>query len=145
MTNNTDPHTLARQVGEKLCDIDHKMMALLGITLQAIEPGKAVAQMTVREDMVNSHGYCQGGLVFTLADHAFAYACMSGNQAGVTQSAHVIFSSPAKLHDVLTATATITSDNGGRTALSDVVVSNQTGTTVAHYRGINHRTKSTIV
>ena len=118
-----DPKTLANAVKEHLVEVDRKLMKLLGIVVEEVTPGRAVCNMVVREDMVNSHLYCQGGLIFTLADHALAYACMSGNRAGVTLSAQVIFTNPAKLGDTLTATAQIVRD-GGRTASCDVEVTN---------------------
>ena len=136
--------TLAEQVGERLSEMDRRLMGLLGIEQVAMGEGTATAQMLVREDMVNMHGYCQGGLVFALADHAFAYACMSGNLAGVTLSADIVFNNPARLGDLLTATATVLIDKG-RTATCDVVVRNQNERTIAHYRGINYRTKQNVI
>jgi acyl-CoA thioesterase len=138
MGDQSDKQILAQQVGGALVDIDQQLMALLGIELARIEPGLAICTMVVRADMVNSHGYCQGGLLFSLADHAFAYACMSGNQAGVTLSASVIFSRPARTGDQLRAEARVTSD-GGRTATCLVEVLNQDGELLAQFQGVNYR------
>ena len=138
MGEHSDKQILAQQVGGALVEIDQKLMTLLGIELQQIEPGMAVCTMAVRSDMVNSNGYCQGGLLFTLADHAFAYACMSGNQAGVTLSASVIFSRPAQAGDQLRAEARVTND-GGRTATCLVEVLNQAGELLAQFQGVNYR------
>ena len=52
----------------------------LGIQVSSIGPGRAQVTMTVRADMLNGHGICHGGLVTTLADTAFAYACNSHNE-----------------------------------------------------------------
>lgn len=145
MSNQIDKNGVALQVGEALKTADSALMTLLGIKLITIQPGEAIMQMRVREDMVNSQQLCHGGLLFTLADHSFAYACMSTNQAGVTQSAHLILSNPAHLHDILQSKATITLDSGKRTVTSDAIVTNQHGIVVAHFRGIHYRTKQNIV
>ncbi|MEM7538911.1 MAG: hotdog fold thioesterase [Chloroflexota bacterium] len=147
MSNQLDAQKLAEAVGDELSRADQRLMTLLGMELMSMAPGKAVAQMVVRKDMTNSHGYCQGGLIFTLADHTFAYACMSGNQAGVTLSANVIYANPAKLGDTLIATATVTND-GGRTATCDVVVEKveaNARTLVAQYQGVNYRVRAAVV
>ena len=62
MSNQLDAQKLAEAVGDELSKADHRLMVLLGMELVSIKPGEAVAQMIVREDMTNSHGYCQGGL-----------------------------------------------------------------------------------
>lgn len=139
-----DAQTLAHAVKEHLVEADRKLMALLGMVVKEVTPGQAVCSMVVREDMVNSHLYCQGGLVFTLADQAFAYACMSGNRAGVTLSAQVIFSNPAKLGDTLTARAQVVTE-GGRTASCDVEVTNQDQKVIARYQGVNYRIKKPVI
>lgn len=136
---------LAEKVGQRLSEIDTRVMTLLGIEVVEMTPGRCVARMAVRDDMVNSHLYCQGGLIFTLADHAFAYACMTGNKACVTLSANIIFSNPAKLGETLTATAELTHDSGGRTASCGVIVHNQDGTTIAQIQGISYKTKGQIL
>jgi acyl-CoA thioesterase len=58
---------------------EDKASQALGIEIEIPEPGSAVAKMTVREDMVNGFDICHGGLVFTLADTAFAFACNAYN------------------------------------------------------------------
>ena len=77
----------------------------LGMNLIGVRPGYARMQMTVREDMVNLHGTAHGGLVFTLADSAFAYACNSHNKVAVASSCGIDFLRPAHLGETLTATA----------------------------------------
>ncbi|MFK7805032.1 MAG: PaaI family thioesterase [Anaerolineae bacterium] len=140
-----DKQALAVKVGERLSQIDTRVMTLLGIEVVEMTPGRCVAEMEVRDDMVNSHMYCQGGLIFTLADHAFAYACMTENKACVTLSANIIFSNPAVLGDKLKATAAVTHDSGGRTASCGVVVTNQDGTLIAQVQGMSYKTKGQIV
>ncbi len=116
----------------------------LGIEPLTVQPGSAVFSMTVREDMVNSHGTCHGGIIFCLADAAFGYACNSRNQRSVASACSIDFIKPAQLHDVLTAQATERSING-RTGLYDVDIINQTGEVVAHFRGKSHRLRGTVI
>ncbi len=139
-----DMEAVAKAVGEHLAVADQKILELLGIEIDSVTPGQAVCRMVVRDDMVNSHGYCHGGLIFTLADTAFAYACSSNNQAGVTLSANTIFSTAAKLGDTLVATARLAVE-GGRTGSCDVEVTNQTGEVIARLQGVWYRVKRQIV
>jgi acyl-CoA thioesterase len=90
--------------------------------------------MPVRQDMVNGHGLCHGGFIFTLADSAFAFACNSRNQVTVAAGARIDFLKSAKLEDVLTATAQVV-HQGKRTGVYDVQVVNQLGQVVAEFRG----------
>ncbi len=136
--------TQAEEIGRKLQSVDAPLMALLGMKLISIEAGRATLQMTVREEMLNGGGACQGGLVFALADQTFAYACMSGNKLGVTLSADVVFNNPAQLGDVLSAEATLLIESG-RTATCDVIVRNQADITIAHFRGIHYRVKQSVL
>ena len=65
----------------------------LGMQLVEVGPGRAVLTMTVREDMVNGHDIGHGGLTFTLADSAFAFACNSYNRRTVAAGAEIRFRS----------------------------------------------------
>jgi len=106
----------------------------LGIALLEVRPGYARMQMSVREDMVNLHGTAHGGLVFTLADSAFAYACNSHNKAAVASSCNIDFLRPAHQGDTLTATA-VEQVLAGRSGVYDVRVENNKGEIVALFRG----------
>ena len=77
----------------------------LGMEILEIGPGRAVLRMTVREDMVNGHAIGHGGLTFTLADSAFAFACNSYDRRTVAAGAEIRFLAPTRLGDVLTAVA----------------------------------------
>lgn len=136
--------TTPKQVGAKLLEVDGPLNRFLGFELIDISTGHAVVRMVVQPHMLNGAGVCQGGLIFALADHAFAYACMSTNQAGVTLSANIIFNRPGQPGDRLIATATVT-DESRRTASCGVVVINQHGETVAQVSGVHYRTKGSIV
>ncbi len=109
----------------------------LGMIIVSLDEGRAMVQMTVRDDMLNGHDICHGGLITTLADSAFAFACNSRNVVTVASGLAVDFLAPARGGDVLTATATETS-RGGRTGVYDMVVTNQRGERVALVRGRSH-------
>lgn len=128
---------LARACGEALWAGDEACKAL-GVTLVAIAPGTATMTMKVRADMVNGHDLCHGGLIFTLADSCFAYACNSENFNTVASGARIEFLSPAHLGDELTATASQVYQ-GRRSGIYDIAVVNQTGRLVALFRGNSHR------
>ena len=115
--------------------------ASLGMTLLAIAPGQARMAMTVRDDMLNGLDTCHGGLITTLADSAFAFACNSHGDLAVAASLTIDFIAPARLGDVLTARATEVA-LAGRTGVYDVEVHNQRKERVAVMRGRSHRTKA---
>ena len=77
----------------------------LGMDLLEAGEGRAVVRMTVRDDMVNGHGTCHGGLVASLADSAFAVACNSHGVVTVASGFDVSLLRPASAGDVLVATA----------------------------------------
>jgi len=137
----------AEQIAQACADTmwaNDRASAALGIELVEVSVGRTVVAMIVREDMVNSHDICHGGLIFTLADSAFAYACNSENQNTVAAGARVEFLAPGRLGDRLTAVAEQVSQ-GGRTGIYDVSVSNQLGKTVALFRGNSHRIGGAVV
>ncbi len=106
----------------------------LGIEITGISPGAATSQMSVVQGMLNSHDICHGGMIFTLADSCFAYACNSRNQSTVAMSCDIDFMRPAHLGDRLTAhcrEVCLDRKNG----IYDVVVKNQDDLVIAHFRG----------
>lgn len=109
----------------------------LGMRLLEIRPGYARMAMVVRKDMVNGHQTCHGGLIFTLADSTFAFACNSYDAVTVAASAAIEFLSPARLGDELTATAQERT-RSRRTGVYDIEVRNQKGECVALFRGRSH-------
>ena len=108
----------------------------LGMELLDVTPGRATVRMTVREDMVNGHAIGHGGLTFTLADSAFAFACNSYGRRTVAAGAEIRFRAPTRLGDVLTATATERSREEV-TGVYDVEVSNGEAV-VATFVGRSH-------
>jgi acyl-CoA thioesterase len=112
----------------------------LGMQVTAIGPGMATLTMTVRDDMLNGHDLCHGGLIATLADSTFAFACNAYNEITVASGFDIHLMHSARLGDVLTASATELS-KGGRTGVYDIEVSNQRGEQIAAFRGRSYTMK----
>jgi acyl-CoA thioesterase len=127
------PDDLARACAEAMWRDDRASQAL-GMTLEAIAPGLARLAMTIRPDMVNGHGTCHGGFIFTLADSAFAFACNSRNRRAVAQHCFVTFLRPVRLGQVLIAEA-VERVLSGRNGIYDVTVRGDEGLAVAEFRG----------
>ena len=106
---------------------------MLGIELDGYGPGWARTRMTVRPDMVNGHGICHGGMIFSVADTAFACACNSWGPVTVAAECDILFVAPARLGDVLTAEARVRS-RFGRGGIYDISVS-AGDKLVAEFRG----------
>ena len=131
---------LARQTAETMHDRDRAANAL-GIEIVEVKPGSATCRMQVREDMLNGHGSCHGGMSFSLADTAFAYACNSYNQVTVAAGCDISFLAPAFEGDQLTATAE-EQNRRGRSGIYDVTIRNQKGEAIALFRGRSHSLKN---
>ena len=112
----------------------------LGIVVTQIGPGLATATMPITADMLNGHGICHGGLIFTLADTAFAHACNSYNQRVVAQSCSISFLAPGKADDILVATAREV-HRAGRSGIYDIEVISAAGEIIAQFRGQSRTTK----
>jgi len=138
----TDPQALAEAAAQTMWSRDNATHAL-GMELVSVTPGSATLRMRVRPDMVNGHHICHGGLIFTLADSAFAYACNSYNQSTVASACHIDFLAPGREGDVLEAVA-IERSAAGRTGVYDVTVSVVGGKTVALFRGKSYRIKGEV-
>lgn len=117
---------------------------MLGIEIDIPEVGSAIARMTIRDDMVNGFGVCHGGLIFSLADTAFAFACNAYNRQAVAASAQIEFLRPAKLSDTLKATAT-EDYRGRKRGYYRVVVTNQDDQPVALFQGCSASNETMLV
>lgn len=117
---------------------------MMGMRIVRVGPGHAELAMTVRADMVNGHAICHGGLIFTLADSAFAFACNSDNQNTVASGCSIDFVAPAREGDVLTAVAQERSASG-RTGVYDIDVRNQRGEIIALVRGKSYRIRGAVI
>lgn len=113
-----DGETLARAVGEAMYARD-RVGRRLGMQVEEIRAGYVRIVMQVDADMINGHGICHGGSIFTLADAACAYACNSRNQNSLAQSINIVFLTPAHLGERLVAEATETAQ-AGRTGTYDI-------------------------
>jgi len=98
------PDQLAQAVAEHMFAREGLAPAL-GVEIEEVREGYARLSMTVRLDMTNGHGMVHGGMVFSLADCAFAYACNSRNVATVAQAASIVFLSSAQAGERLTVEA----------------------------------------
>lgn len=112
----------------------------LGIQVLGVGPGTATLSMRVRDDMLNGHDLCHGGLIATLADSAFAYACNAYNEVTVASGFDINLIAGARRGDVLAAHC-IEVHKAGRTGVYDVEVTNQRGERVAAFRGRSYTMK----
>lgn len=143
MAQLSDADQLARRCAERMWSDDNASKAL-GMTMESVGEGFAVLSMVVREDMVNGHNICHGGLIFSLGDSAFAFACNSQNEVAVASSSSIDFVSPAYTGDRLTASATML-HQGKRAGIYDIEVRNQEGRLIAQLRGRSARIGGTLV
>ena len=133
-----DPEALARACADAMWAED-RASAGLGMSLDAIGPGTATLSMTVVPSMVNGHGMCHGGYIFTLADSAFAFACNTYGDRTVAQQASILFVRPGRLGERLIAQA-VERARAGRTGLYDIRVTGGDGSVVAEFRGQSRST-----
>ncbi|HEY6433157.1 MAG TPA: hydroxyphenylacetyl-CoA thioesterase PaaI [Acetobacteraceae bacterium] len=133
-----DPDALARACAHAMWAEDRASSGL-GMQLEAVSAGHAMLSMRITEMMVNGHGICHGGFIFTLADSAFAFACNSYGERVVAQQAQITFLRPGRLGEQLRAEATERA-RGGRSAIYDVRVVGDDGTVVAEFRGHSRTT-----
>jgi len=107
----------------------------LGIEILDVGPGSARLAMTITERMLNGHGLCHGGFIFTLADAAFGYACNSHGRHAVAQHCAVTFLAVGRLGMRLVAEA-CERHRGERTGIYDITVRDEAhGTIIAEFRG----------
>ena len=134
---STEAQLLAERAGQVLFERDQASQAL-GMRLAEMGPGYARVVMAVRPDMLNGHAVCHGGLIFALADSAFAFSCNSHNENTVAAAASIDFLASASAGDELSAVATElwrTRRNG----IYEVTVTNQRGERIALFRGRSYR------
>lgn len=134
---------LAEKVAQTMYASD-KASQSHGIRIAEVRPGYARLTMSVRSDMVNGHRICHGGMVFTLADSAFAFACNSYNDITVAAAASIDFLAAAHEGDELTAEARElwrTKRNG----IYEITVTNQKGARIAFFRGRSYRLDGHVV
>ena len=133
------PQQIADHVRKGMLVNDRATRAL-GMEVVDVTPGGATLTMTVREDMLNGHDICHGGLIATLADSSFAFACNSYNELTVASGFSADLLAPARLGDVLTARCEEVS-KAGRTGVYDAIVTNQRNERIAIFRGRSYTMK----
>jgi len=106
----------------------------LGMEVLEVASGRARLAMTITERMLNGHGSCHGGFIFTLADSAFAFACNSHGSPAVAQHCTVTYVAPGRLGMRLIADAQ-ERQRGERSGIYDITVCDETGTVIAEFRG----------
>ena len=126
---------LARRVAEAMLAREGTGPAW-GLVIEDAREGYALVRMKVRPDMLNGHAIAHGGMIFALADTAFAYACNSRNESTVAQHASVAFLNPARVDDVLFAEAQ-ESSRTGRSGIYHVTVRAGDGRMIAEFTGLS--------
>ena len=134
---------LAERVAEAMYTQDNASRAL-GMRILEVRPGYARLTMKVRPDMTNGHHICHGGMVFTLADSAFAFACNACNENTVAAAASIDFLAPSYEGDELTAVATELW-RSRRNGIYEITVTNQKGARIALFRGRSARIEGQVV
>jgi acyl-CoA thioesterase len=135
--------SLAQQVVTHMMEHD-AFSQWLGISIQDIKEGYSKIQMTVREEMINGLGVVHGGIAFSLADSAFAFACNSRNNLSVALDTSINFTKAVHVSDILVAEAR-ESHNGRSTGLYFITITNQKNEQVAHFKGTCFRTGKSLV
>ncbi len=129
--------------------VDHMMAndrfsQWLGIEVLEIREGYSRISMTIREEMVNGFGITHGGIAFSLADSAFAFACNNRNNLSVALDTSIVFTKAVQTGDILTAEAREL-HNGRSTGLYHITITNQRNEEVAHFKGTCFRTGKTLI
>lgn len=142
MTSSPDEQGLAERVVHSMIARD-AFSRWLGIEVLAIAPRRSTCRLTVREEMVNGFGVTHGGIAFSLADSAFAFACNTSGTVTVSIENSITYPAPVAVGDVLTAVAREDASSG-RLGYYSAEVTNQRGEVVALFRGTAFRTSKSI-
>ncbi|MEM8656127.1 MAG: hydroxyphenylacetyl-CoA thioesterase PaaI [Pseudomonadota bacterium] len=135
------PQERAQRCADAMWATDQASQAL-GMRITQIGPGTATLTMTVRADMLNGHGMCHGGMIFALADSAFAFACNTYNLIAVAQQNQITYLAPGQPDETLTAAATETARQG-RSGTYDVTITGNNGRQIALFRGLSRTISGT--
>ena len=140
---NTEQDKLAVDVVGHM--MEHDLFSQwLGIEVLQIREGYSQLKMTVRKEMINGFGIVHGGVAFSLADSAFAFACNNRNNLSVALDTSINFTKPVHVDDVLTAEAKEL-HNGRSTGLYHITISNQHDHIVAIFKGTCYRTGKPLI
>jgi acyl-CoA thioesterase len=141
--NQMTPDELARATAAAMYENDACSRAL-GLEILEVRAGYARLRMAVRDDFLNGHQICHGGLIFTLADSTFAFACNTYNINTVAAGCSIEFLKPVSRGDVLTAEA-VEQLLSGRTGIYDIRVTNRAGEAVAMFRGKSAQIRGNLI
>lgn len=134
-----DEMTLARAVVEKMLAVDG-FSRWLGVEVLQIAPGRSVLRMKVRDEMINGFGTAHGGIAYSLADSALAFATNTGGFISVAMDCTISYPVAVRSGDSITATA-VEQSTTNRLGFCEVTVRNQNDSIVAHFRGTVYRTQ----
>ena len=135
--------TIAKSIVNKMMRED-LFSQWLGIEVLEIKEGYSKIKMALRDDMINGFGIIHGGIAFSLADSAFAFACNNRNNLSVALDTSITLTKATKPGDVLTAEAKEL-HNGRSTGLYLITVTNQNNEQVALFKGTCFRTGKTLI
>ena len=116
----------------------------LGIEVLEIKEGYSKIKMTIRKEMINGFDIVHGGIAFSLADSAFAFACNNRNILSVALDASINFIKPVHVGDILIAEAKEL-HNGKSTGLYHITITNQKEHLIAQFKGLCYRTDKKLI
>ena len=138
-----NPDELADQVAQGMLAAEGTGPAW-GIIIEESRAGYARLSMKVRADMLNGHGFAHGGMIFALADSAFAYVCNGANHASMAAQASIVFLDKVREGETLVAEATEVAREG-RAGVTRVAVRAGDGRTVAEFTGYSRTLGGAVV
>jgi len=140
---NSENDLKATQVVQHM--MEHDLFSQwLGIKVMEIKEGYSKITMTIRKEMINGLGIIHGGVAFSMADSAFAFACNNRNVLSVALDTSINFLKPVHIDDVLIAEAKEL-HNGRSTGLYHITITNQQEHIVAVFKGTCYRTNKTLI
>jgi acyl-CoA thioesterase len=141
--NTQEKDRLAENVVEHMVENDY-FSQWMQVKVLEIKEGYSKIQMTIRKEMVNGFGIVHGGLPFSLADSAFAFACNNRNNLSVALDVTITFTKAVNVGDELTAEAKEV-HNGRSTGVYLITVTNQKNEQVALFKGTCFRTGKKLI
>lgn len=134
----TEAQQLAERVVQAMVSRD-AFSRWLGLEVLEVAPRRSTCRLTVRQEMVNGFGVTHGGIAFSLADSAFAFACNTHGKVTVSIENSITYPAPIAVGDVLTAVAKEDAASG-RLSYYSAEVRNQRDEVVALFRGTAFKT-----
>jgi len=139
----TEKDFLAKKVVDRMLETDH-FSNWMGVKILEVKESYSKIQMTLRKEMLNGFGIAHGGITFSLADSAFAFACNSDGKITVALDVSISFPKAGKEGDVLIAEAKLVNKTN-RTGLYLIEVKNQRDELVALFKGTCYKTEKSLL